>query len=206
MIRLIIVGTGFPDVLNIIESINKKEKIIHVLGFLDDNKKLIGKKVWGYKVLGKISWLKNKKKVFVVNSVARNCKIRDYVFKKIKKYTKNFYNLIDPTVSATNVKLSKGIIINKGVTLGYGSNIGFGSILSWDSHLGHDATVGKNCFLAKGATILGNAKIGDRVFLGSNCSILPKIKIGSDCNIFSNSATINNLSPNSFFVGNNKND
>ena len=204
MKKIVIVGVGFPDVLNIVDSINKEKKELEVLGFLDDNKKILGKKFWGYKVLGNISWLKNKKNIFVINSVAKNCQIREKVFKKIKKYNSNFLNIIDPNVSIKNVSLSKGIIINKGVSLGYGSKIGFGSILSWDSHLGHGSTLGKFCFIAKGATALGNSKIGDKVFVGSNASILPKIKVASECNIFSNSTVMENLKPKSFVISKTK--
>ena len=149
MKNIVIVGVGFPDVLNIIEEINKNEKKIKLIGFVDDNKKIHGKKFWGYKVISGINWLKNKN-VYVVNSVAKNCLIREKVFKKLKKLKVKFTNLIDPTVSTKNVKLDKGIIINKGTSFGFGSRVGFGSILSWDSHLGHGSFLGKNCFLAKG--------------------------------------------------------
>ncbi len=204
MKKIVIVGAGFPDVLNIIDSINEEKKELEVLGYLDDNKKILGKKFWGYKVLGDIAWLKNKKNIFVINSVAKNCSIREKVFKKIKKYNSNFLNIIDPNVSIKNVSLSEGIIINKGVSLGYGSKVGFGSILSWDSHLGHGSTLGKFCFVAKGAAALGNSKIGDKVFVGSNASILPKIKVGSECNIFSNATVMENLKPKSFVISKNQ--
>lgn len=196
--KLVIVGVGFPDVLNIIENINKKKQSIKLLGFLDDNRKFLRKSFWGHKVIGGIDWLKNKKNIYVVNSVAKNCQTRTEVFKKIEKYNKNFFNLIDPSVGVSNVQFSKGVIVNKGVSFGYNTKVGFGSILSWDSHLGHGSLLGKNCFLAKGAAVLGNVKIGDKVFVGSNASVLPGVKIGSDCNIFSNSTVIENLKNKSF--------
>lgn len=203
-INLVIVGIGFPDVLNIIDSINinSSQIKINLIGFLDDNVKLHSKKIWGHKILGNISWLKNKKEIYVVNSIAKNCRLREQVFLKIKKYTNNFYNLIDPQVSTKNVRVSKGVIINRGVTLGYGAKIGFGSILSWDSHLGHNASIGSSCFLAKGATILGYSKVGNRVFIGSNSSIVQKVKVGNDCNIFSNISVLENLKSNSFIASN----
>lgn len=203
MKKVVIVGVGFPDVLSIVDSINKKRQKIKILGFLDDNKKTHGKVFWSHKVLGNISWLKNKKNIYVINSVAKNCKVRERVFKKIRKYSSKFINIIDPNISIKNVSLSKGIIINKGASLGYDCEIGFGSILSWDSHLGHGSVLGKYCFLSKGSTVLGNAKIGNKVYIGSNASILPKVSVASDCNIFSNATVIQNLATKSFIIDKN---
>jgi acetyltransferase-like isoleucine patch superfamily enzyme len=199
---VVIIGVGYPDVFNIIDNINQKKKKINIIGFLDDNPLYKNKKFWGYRVLGKISWLKNKKNISVVNSVARNCLIREKVFSKIKKYNKNFINIIDPSVNLKNVKLSKGLIINKGATLGYGSQINFGTVLSWDSHIGHNSTVGKSCFISKGATVLGHVKISDRVFIGANSTIIQKVKILKDSHVFSNTTVLENLNANSFFIRN----
>ena len=63
-IKTVIVGArgSGKDVLWTIMDINKISNAFDVIGFLDDDKKLHGKKINGYPILGGINWLSNKKK------------------------------------------------------------------------------------------------------------------------------------------------
>ena len=60
MEKIVVVGVGFPDVIRIIEAINRKNKIIDFLGFLDDKEEFQGTTHYGYPVIGKLDWLKEK--------------------------------------------------------------------------------------------------------------------------------------------------
>ena len=61
MKKIAVIGGGFPDVIRVIEAINKDNKSIDFLGFLDDKEDLQGTNYLGYPVIGKLDWLKEKK-------------------------------------------------------------------------------------------------------------------------------------------------
>tara|TARA_B100000941_G_C28492726_1_gene548947 strand:+ start:1207 stop:1842 length:636 start_codon:yes stop_codon:yes gene_type:complete len=193
LINIVIIGVGFPDILRVIEAINKKNKQINLLGFLDDNPNFKNKKFWGYRVLGNISWLKKNKNYYPVNSVASNMELREKIDKKIKKYSSKRISLIDPSVNISSTKISPGVIINEGVTIGHGVQIKEGTILSFNVNVGHGSKIDKFCFLASGSSILGNCHIEKKVFIGSNSTILPKIKVGESSTIGINTNIISNV-------------
>lgn len=202
--NVVIVGVGFPDVLRVIDNINKKQSYrkINILGFLDDNKKFKKKIFWGYKILGGINWLKNKKNVFVINAVCSSTKLRAIVQKKINKYNKNSLSIIDPEIDCSHSEIQKGVIICGGTRIGHNVKIKTGVIISFNVNIGHDTKIDKNCFIASGANILGHCKIGEQSFVGSNASILPKVKIGKFCSISMCSSVVNNVKSKSIMIGN----
>ena len=57
MKKLIIYGASYPDILNLIKSINEKEKQWDVIGFLDDSANI--RDIKGIPVLGDKSYIKN---------------------------------------------------------------------------------------------------------------------------------------------------
>ena len=70
---LIIVGTGGVgrETAQIVEEINQVNKEWNILGFVDDNKDLIGKKINRYRVIGNRNYLNNfTEKVYVIIAIA----------------------------------------------------------------------------------------------------------------------------------------
>ena len=72
--KIIIVGAGGmgKEVLWTLMDINKVSNVFDVIGFLDDDKKLHGKKINGYSILGGINWLSNKKKIGCIIAIGHS--------------------------------------------------------------------------------------------------------------------------------------
>ena len=61
--KFVVLGTGFPDIVQTIEDILLKDKSLEFIGFLDDDERKSKKTCFGYEVLGSIDWLHNKPKL-----------------------------------------------------------------------------------------------------------------------------------------------
>ena len=55
---LVILGVGFPDIIQIIEDINRDRKTFNIIGFIDDNPDFQNKDFFNYQVVCTIDWLK----------------------------------------------------------------------------------------------------------------------------------------------------
>ena len=79
-----------------IMDINKVSNAFDVVGFLDDDKKLHGKKINGYPILGGINWLSNKKNIGCIIAIGDSW-IREIVVKKLKNFNVSFPTIIHPS-------------------------------------------------------------------------------------------------------------
>ena len=77
MKNIVIIGSGGfgREVAWLISDINRKSKEWNILGFIDDNKKLHGEIINGYRVLGSFDFFKDKKDIYYVCAIG-NAKVR----------------------------------------------------------------------------------------------------------------------------------
>jgi len=179
--KFVVLGIGFPDIIQTIDDLLQEDKGLEFLGFLDDDKKKRNFFLFGYKVLGGLNWIEDNKDIKVFNSIARNLKTRDLINKKMTKKKVSFINLIHPTINTKFSELGKeGILINKNVYLESTSKIGAHSMILQGSSIGHDCSIGENTFIGPGSNILGNVEIGKNCLIGSGTTIYPGVKIGNN--------------------------
>jgi len=179
--KFVVLGVGFPDIVQMIEDLLLEDKNLDFLGFLDDDKNKNKEKIFGYDVLGNLDWIDDNPDVQVFNSIARNLRIRDLINKRIQKKGIGFINLIHPSVNTKFSKLGKGgVLINKNVYLEATSKLGSHSMILQGSSIGHDCSIGENTFIGPGSNILGNVNIGTNCLIGSGTTIYPGVKIGNN--------------------------
>ncbi len=176
-IDLVVIGVGFPDIIQTIEDINSNNQSVNFLGFLDDNKDLLDKNYYGYKIIGGLDWIEKNPDTYIFNTVARNLSVRSEVNSYFKKRNIKFANLIHPTVSTKYSVLGDGILLSKNVYLEPRSTIGSNTMILQGSSIGHDCIVGNNCFIGPGSNILGNVAIEEDCFIGSGSTVYPGIVI-----------------------------
>src|SRR5438128_11475867 len=98
---IIIVGSTAPDVLKLIQAINRSTPgAFKIVGFLDDNEARHGGMFFGYPVLGPTALLATRYPgCGVINNVARTTRSRQAVVEKIMSFCGNrFPTLIHPSV------------------------------------------------------------------------------------------------------------
>lgn len=179
---LIIVGAGGvgQELICIINQINKKEKIWNVLGFVDDNKKIQGMNVLGYKVLGGVNWLvdyatRNKN----VNAIVAitNYKVKRNIVEKINNKV-NFITLIHPDVYIhESNNIGEGTIIYPGVIITVDVKIGNQVIISPKCGIGHNSVICDYVSLLWNVNISGHDYIEEGVLIGSGATIIQNKKV-----------------------------
>jgi len=203
--KCIIYGAGSVGrlALQIIEDLNKISKDFEVLGFVDDNEKLHGTYLNGYKVFGGFSYLKISGIKNIIISFSQNS-LRHSVFNNISKHIQDikFPTIIHPSVwLGQNVKIGKGVIIYPSVCIDPDVSIDDFSILNKLTSLGHDTSIGKYVTLSPGVKIGGFNVIKDKVYLGINSSSLQYMKLGENSVIGAGAVVTKNIPANCTAVG-----
>jgi len=175
--ELVIAGTGYPPVLDIIKSQGVNGFIVR--GFVDDNKDNWSRDLCEYKILGTFEYLRGKNDFYVVSSIARTCNIRKKSIQRLEQLGARFTNVIDYSVTSHNGITGIGNIIGKNVIIEPGCRIGSHNVISSGVHLGHDTTVGSYCFIGVNTIIQGHCNIEDSAFISAGCIIEPSITVGS---------------------------
>jgi len=138
-----------------------------VVGCLDENRDLYGKKIFGFEVLGELNMMeelwRERKIHAVVISVSTNINFRKKWFEKGKSMGIPFINVIDPSVK-----------INRSVVLGEGN------VICSQSHIGVATVIGDNNFISAHNSIDHHNIWGSHNTTGPTCATSSRVKVG-DC-------------------------
>lgn len=178
--NIILLGAG-GHMTSVIETI-QNDKRFNIFGFLDNDKKKIGKTIFGVKVLGNDNELKKiRKKVdyaFLTVGYIKNIDERLELIKKLKINSYKIPNFISLNADVSkSLKLGKGNTIMQRCLINKNVKMGNFNILNNKSLIEHDVTIGSNVHIATGVIINGNVKIGNNVFIGSGSIIVNNVKI-----------------------------
>ena len=185
-----------------IMDINKVSNAFDVVGFLDDDKKLHGKKINGYPILGGINWLSNKKNIGCIIAIGDSW-IREIVVKKLKNFNVSFPTIIHPSALISEfVTVGEGTSIHAGVIIPPDSEIGNFVCINTGSQIGHDCKIKDFVSIMAGVNVTGETIIENGAYLGSGVTVADKIKIGEWSIIGIGSAIGKDVKPYSLYLGN----
>ena len=202
---LIILGAGGTafDLIDIAVAMNKVKKQWNIIGFLDDNKKLLGKNIYGYSVIGSILQSENYPNAYFASSIgdAYRPNLRLTVRRKVPFSDKNFASLIHPTaiISETAI-IEPGAIIYGNVTLSGEVHVGHDVFLCGNTFLGHECVIGNHCVLSVGNYLASDVHVGDCCYLGVGVMVRHQITIGDNCLIGMGTKVVKSVPPNSKLI------
>jgi len=188
--KILILGGG-RGCVQVLDAILRSERH-EVVGILDDNESLHGKKILGIKILGPISLVYElrEKGIFdkLVISFSNDIDKRAELYESLKKQGFSFTNIIDRTVQIhSNVEIGTGNVIMANCRIGSCSIIGDNNFLSAFVNIEHHNIVGSHCTFGPGVMTSSRVQIGDKVKFGTGIFIEPGIKIGTNSIISSGS-------------------
>lgn len=199
---IVIIGAGGfgREVAFLIEDINKVEKKWNIIGFIDDNKEIIGKEINGYKVIGDIEWLKSQK-LYVANAIGDPI-IKKNVIKKLEKSKNKYPVLIHPNVIYSKyVEFGEGSIICAGNILTVNIKIGKHVIVNLDCTIGHDAVIEDYSTILPSVNISGYVKVGKCVSIGTGSAIIQGVNIGENAIVGAGAVVVKDLPSDCTAVG-----
>ncbi|MEE9372608.1 MAG: hypothetical protein V3V00_06100 [Saprospiraceae bacterium] len=209
MQKLIIIGggTAFYEICGIIRSINNKvNPSYEVVGILDDDASLIGKKLNDIPIIGTLqqaSTFSNECKfVFAIGSMNTRLE-RENILNKTGLEKKCFETLIHPNsdidISAT---IGFGCIIHFGVVVGNHAVLDGFNIIAVNSAIGPYVQLHEYSMITSLCLILTNSKVGKFCFIGSSSTITENVTIGKGSFVGVGSIVTRSLKEGSFGMGN----
>lgn len=201
---LVIIGTGGVgrETALIVEEINKVNKKWNLLGFIDDNEDLIGKKINGYRVIGNRGYLNSRdKEIYVVIAIA-NSFIKEDLVDYLTNENIKYATLIHPSVRLNNnIEIGKGNIIYPGVIMTVNIKIGNHVIISPKCGIGHDTVIEDYVTLLWNVNVSGAERIRQGATLGSGCTIIQGLEIGKNSFVGAGAVVIRDVAENKTAVG-----
>jgi len=204
-IKIVIVGAGGcgRDFLWTLLDCNKILKKYNIIGFIDDDKSLIGKKVDGIPVLGGLDWFKKKspKEISCLVAIA-DSRTRFEIVKKLKSINVKFPIVIHPSVIASQLReIGEGSVIQAGCIFAPNTRLGRHVQINLDCTIGHDSFLDDFVTLTTGIHINGNNMIGRGTYVGTGAVTQEKIKIGKWSKVAAGTVLLNNVPDYSMYVG-----
>jgi len=204
MKKLYIVGSGgfSKQVIEIVEIINKKQEIYEIEGIIDDDKSMLGKKVFGYKVIGTTNHLNEiskKEKSYAVIAIS-NGRVKEKISKILLNI--NYINLIHPSaVISDYTNIGQGNVICGGVIINPDCIIGDHCHINIGSTFGHDVTLDNYVTIMPGSNISGNVNIKCKAMIGTGSVIIQGLEIGSETKIGAGAVLTKNAYNKNTYVG-----
>ncbi|MBI1184758.1 transferase [bacterium] len=161
-----------------------------LLGFLDDDERLIGESVLGIPVLGSISSWKNLDFDGILIGIGDN-----HVRYKIKQELSAIEDLCwiearhPSSIVSPTVLLGTGTTIVAGAVINVHAKVGSHCIINTGATIDHDCEIGDYSHMGPGVNLAGGVSIGEGVFIGTGATVIPGCKIG-DWTIVGAGATV----------------
>ena len=203
MKELYIIGAGGfgREVAWLVERINQKNPEWEIVGFIDDDPHIHGKKMNRYTVLGDDSFLKNKEG-YVVCAIG-SARIREKVIKKLYAYEGiQFATVIDPSVNMSDlVSVGEGCIICAGTNITVDVKIGNHVIINLDCTLGHDDVICDYVTLYPSVNVSGMVTVGKGTELGTGTQIIQGLSICNNTIIGAGAVVVRDITEMGTYVG-----
>lgn len=199
---IIVIGAGGHSKVIIDTLLLNKKKII---GILDNDKKLIGKKILGVSVLGDDSYIEKYRpnEVFLVNAVASiktlvlRKKIYDFFVNRGFSFTKVIH---EKAVVSPFAKLSEDAQVFAGAVVQPGCVVGINSIINTRASIDHDTVIGEHCHIAPGCVLSGFVTVGNYTHIGTSSVVIQSINIGKSVLIGAGAVVLKDVKDNTRVV------
>jgi sugar O-acyltransferase (sialic acid O-acetyltransferase NeuD family) len=173
-------GNAKESLLSIL-AINKIRETWDVLGFLDDDRAVLGKECCGFKVLGGREVIKKNTDAMVL-AVPGNPNTflkRRKAIESLGVAPARFATIIHPSaVVSPDAKIGINVTLMANVFVSSGVTIGNHCVFLPNTVIAHDSMVGDYCLVGSNITISGNVRIGEGSYIASGTNIRNDIRIG----------------------------
>ncbi|MBE5863911.1 MAG: acetyltransferase [Lachnospiraceae bacterium] len=202
---LIIIGAGGfgREVAWLVERYNKVNPTWKLLGFLDDNESIQGKKMNGYEVLGKTDDASKYSEAYFVCAVGAS-KTRERIIEHVKQVHPHikFATIIDPTAEFSEyVTFGEGTIICAHTIITVNISIGSHVIINLDCTIGHDSVLEDFVTLYPSVNLSGATRIKRVAELGTGMQIIQGKTIGEYSILGAGAIVVDDIPPRCTAVG-----
>lgn len=180
--RVLILGAGGHG--RVVLDILLQSGTGQVVGFLDNNADIHGRRIDGIPVLGSIDDIPSIREEYDVDgaviAIGDNGLRRGFA-RQVESLGLPLINAIHPSATlAHNVSVGRNVVIAAGVVVCAHCQIGDSVILNTGCIVDHQTMVGEGAHICPGVRIAGRVKIESGAFIGLGASVVPKITVGCE--------------------------
>lgn len=201
--RCVIVGAGGHGrvVLDILINAGAQE----VVGFIDSDTELAGRRVDGRRVLGDLAALPRLRDEMgiegAVVAVGDNGVRRDFA-ERIEQMGLRLTNAIHPSANlAHNVSLGRNVVVAAGALICAHCQIGDSVILNTGCIVDHESMIGTATHVCPGARLAGRVTVESGAFVGIGATVIQNIRIGYEAVVGAGAVVISDVQPLTMVVG-----
>ncbi len=201
--RCVIVGAGGHGrvVLDILINAAQYE----VVGFVDSNAELTGRRIDGIEVLGQPADLPIlRKQIGVTHGVIAigDNGVRRAVADRLDDLGFVLANAIHPSANlARNATLGRNVVVAAGAVVCAHSQIGDSVILNTGCIVDHESLIGTATHICPGARLAGRVTVESGAFVGIGATIIQSVRIGYEAIVGAGAVVIEDAPPMSTVVG-----
>ncbi len=200
--RCVIVGAGGHG--RVVLDILLAAGIYDVVGFLDSNRAIHGRRMDGQPILGDLARLEAlaaEGPLGAVVAIGDNGVRRSFA-EQIEAKGVELLNAIHPSANlARNVTLGRNLVIAAGALVCAHCQIGDSTILNTGCIVDHESRIGNAVHICPGARLAGRVIVDSGAFIGIGSTIIHCVRIGSEAVVGAGAVVIRDVDPMMTVVG-----
>ncbi len=201
--RCLILGCGGHGrvVLDILRNAGQAE----VVGFVDSDPHMVGRRVDGIEVLGcpdDLASLRTKHTIESAIVAIGNNGVRRAFAHKLTELGFELINAIHPSANiAGNATMGKNVVVAAGSLVCAHCQIGDSVILNTGCIVDHESLIGTATHICPGARLAGRVTVESGAFVGIGATVIQSLRIGYEAIIGAGAVVIRDVAPMSTVVG-----
>lgn len=204
MKRLVAYGAVYPDIVKLVDAINRENQEWEFVGFIEDRVDLHGRNFLGAPVLGGKELLEDLSKesnIYFFNNYYG--KLDGFIerIKLLESYGCKIPTLIHPKVDINHVKIGRGCIIEADCSLGGNIEIEDFVSIRHNSSISHDTKLEKYTFIAPCVTVGSVVTLKQGCFIGTGATIMRTRTVGNNSTVGAGALVVKNVPDETTVVG-----
>jgi len=201
--RCVILGCGGHGrvVLDILTNAGTCE----IVGFLDSNPEVTGRRIDGLEVLGhpdELADVRDRLDVDCGIVAIGHCGVRRSFADRLEAAELELINAIHPSANlARNVSVGRNVVVAAGALVSAHCQIGDSVILNTGCIVDHESLIGTGTHVCPGSRLAGRVTIESGAFVGIGATIIQNIRVGYEAVVGAGAVVIDDVSPMSTVVG-----
>ncbi|MFQ5589716.1 MAG: acetyltransferase [Phycisphaerae bacterium] len=201
--KCVVLGCGGHG--RVVLDILVQSRACEVVGFVDSNRRLIGRRIDGIEVLGHPNDLPEIKRRFgadhAIVAIGDNG-VRRAFADHLDVLGFDLINAIHPSANlARNVTLGVNIVVAAGALVSAHSQIGDSVILNTGCIVDHECLIGTATHVCPGARLAGRVTVESGAFVGIGATIIQSLRVGYEAVVGAGAVVTADVPPMSTVVG-----
>jgi len=200
--KIVVLGAGGHGrvVLDILAAAGERQ----VIGFLDNNPALAGRRIDGLPVLGDVGLLAKLRAEATLGAIVAigDNGVRRAFVRMIEEHEIPLINAIHPSAQiAATARLGSNVVIAAGCCVCAHAQIGDSVILNTGCIVDHECMIGTAAHICPGARLAGHVTVESGAFVGIGATIIQNVRIGFESIVGAGAVVLEDVAPMSTVVG-----